>query len=132
MPGLRCCEQAFSSCRERGLLFVSVSGLLLAVSSLVAEHRLWGTWASVVVVHGLVAPRHVGSSQTRDLTCVPCIGRQILSIWATREVLEFSLMSGGQAEPIWPGEIYIREVPSALLFGVHIQIYLNPSQVAYA
>ena len=81
---------------------------------------------------GLVAPRHVGSSQTRDLTCVPCIGRQILSIWATREVLEFSLMSGGQAEPIWPGEIYIREVPSALLFGVHIQIYLNPSQVAYA
>ena len=27
---------------------------------------------------GLVAPRHVGSSQTRDRTRVPCIGRWIL------------------------------------------------------
>ena len=27
---------------------------------------------------GLVAPRHVGSSQTRDRICVSCIGRQIL------------------------------------------------------
>ena len=26
----------------------------------------------------LVAPRHVGSSQTRTRTCVPCFGRQIL------------------------------------------------------
>ena len=74
----------------------------------------------------------MGSSQTRDLTHVPCIGRQILSIWAIREVLEFSLMSGGQAEPIWPSKIYVKEALSALLFGVHIQIYLNPSQVAYA
>ena len=28
---------------------------------------------------GLVAPRHVGSSQTRARTCVPCISRQILN-----------------------------------------------------
>jgi len=34
-----------------------------------------------------VAPRHVGSSQTRDQTRVPCIGRQILNHWTTREVL---------------------------------------------
>ena len=34
---------------------------------------------------GLVAPRHVGSSQTRDRTRVPCIGRWILNHWATRE-----------------------------------------------
>ena len=34
---------------------------------------------------GLVAPRHVGSSQTRARTHVPCIGRQILSHCATRE-----------------------------------------------
>ena len=27
---------------------------------------------------GLVAPRHVGSSQTRDGICVPCIGREFL------------------------------------------------------
>ena len=38
--GLRCCAQAFSSCGERGLLFVAVRGLLIAVASLVAEHRL--------------------------------------------------------------------------------------------
>ena len=38
--GLRCCARAFSSCGERGLLFVAVHGLLTAVASLVAEHRL--------------------------------------------------------------------------------------------
>ena len=35
---------------------------------------------------GLVAPRHVGSSRTRDRTRVPCIGRRILNHCATREV----------------------------------------------
>ena len=34
---------------------------------------------------GLVAPRHVGSSRTRDRTRVPCIGRQILNHCAIRE-----------------------------------------------
>ena len=38
--GLRCCTRAFSSCVERGLLFVAVRGLLIAVASLVAEHGL--------------------------------------------------------------------------------------------
>ena len=38
--GLCCCAQAFSSCGERGLLFVAVRGLLAAVASLAAEHRL--------------------------------------------------------------------------------------------
>ena len=38
--GLRCCAWAFSSCSERGLLFVAVCGLLIAVASLVAEHEL--------------------------------------------------------------------------------------------
>ena len=36
--GLHCCTWASSSCRERGLLFVVVRGLLIAVASLVAEH----------------------------------------------------------------------------------------------
>ena len=36
---------------------------------------------------GLVAPRHVGSSQTRARTRVPCIGRRILNHCATREAL---------------------------------------------
>ena len=38
--GLRCCVWAFSSCGERGLLFVAVCGLLIVVVSLVAEHGL--------------------------------------------------------------------------------------------
>ena len=38
--GLRCCVRASSSCCERGLLLVVVWGLLIAVASLVAEHRL--------------------------------------------------------------------------------------------
>ena len=33
----------------------------------------------------LVTPRHVGSSQTRARTRVPCIGRRILNHCATRE-----------------------------------------------
>ena len=34
---------------------------------------------------GPFAPRHVGSSQTRAQTRVPCIGRQIINHCATRE-----------------------------------------------
>ena len=45
--GLRCCAQAFFSCGERGLLFVEVHGLLIAVASRCGALAL-GTWASVV------------------------------------------------------------------------------------
>ena len=50
--GLRCCTQAFSSCGERGLLFVAARGFLTAVAS------RCGAWApdaraSVVVAHKL-------------------------------------------------------------------------------
>ena len=38
--GLRCYVRAFSSCGERGLLFVWVCGLLIAVASLAVEHGL--------------------------------------------------------------------------------------------
>ena len=38
--GLCCCTWAFSSCGEQGLLFLVVRGLLIAVASLVVEHRL--------------------------------------------------------------------------------------------
>ena len=42
---------------------------------------------------GLVAPRHVGSSQTRARTRVPCIGRQILNHCATREAPSVEFLS---------------------------------------
>ena len=38
--GVCCCAWAFSSCVERGLLFVVVRGLLIVVASLVVEHEL--------------------------------------------------------------------------------------------
>ena len=38
--GRYCCARAFSICREGGLLFVVVRGLLIVVASLVAEHGL--------------------------------------------------------------------------------------------
>ena len=37
---LHCCARAFSSFSDRGLLFVVVHGLLIAVASLVMQHRL--------------------------------------------------------------------------------------------
>ena len=38
--GLHCCTRLFSSCSKWGLLIVVVCGLLIAVASLVVEHRL--------------------------------------------------------------------------------------------
>ena len=38
--GLRVCVRAFSSCGERGPLFIAVRGPLTVAASLVAEHRL--------------------------------------------------------------------------------------------
>ena len=55
-----------------GCSLVVVHGLLIGVASLV-EHGLWGAWASVIVAHGLSCPS--ASSQMRDQTRVPCIGR---------------------------------------------------------
>ena len=40
MLGLRFCARAFSSCGERGPLFIAVRGPLTIVASLVVEHRL--------------------------------------------------------------------------------------------
>ena len=45
--------RAFSSCGERGLLFVAVRELLIAVTSLVYGARALGAQASVVVARGL-------------------------------------------------------------------------------
>ena len=53
--GLPCCTQAFSSCREWGLLFVMVPRLPIAMISLVEEHGPWSTWASCMWAHGVWA-----------------------------------------------------------------------------
>ena len=55
---------------------------LWLVGSRAQAQQLWCT--------GLAAPWHVGSSQTRARTRIPCLGRQILNHCATRAVLSAS------------------------------------------
>ena len=76
--GLCCCVWAFSYCGEQELLSRLVRELLVALVSLVEAPEPWGT-GSIDWGTGLAVLWHVGSSQTRVQTCVPCIGRQILS-----------------------------------------------------
>ena len=98
--GLCCCVQAFSSCGERGLLSLRCTAFrctgfsscgtraqqLWLVGSRAQAQKLWLT--------GLVILQHVGSSRTRDRTCVPCIGRWILNHCTTREAFEAVLKRG--------------------------------------
>ena len=51
--------------------------LLQSTGSRVQAQQLCGT--------RLITPRHVGSSWSRDQTHVPCIGRQTLHHWTTKE-----------------------------------------------
>ena len=68
--GLCCCAQAFSSCGERGLLFVVVHGLIV-VASLCCRARALGAWASVVMAHGL----HSCGSQALERRLSSCGAR---------------------------------------------------------
>ena len=75
--------------------------LLRSTGSRHAGFTSCGTWAQQLWLTGsraqaqqlwrmgLVSPRHVGSSRTRDGTRVPCIGRWILNHCATREAHRF-------------------------------------------
>ena len=87
--GLRFCARAFSSCGKRGPLFIAVRGPLTIAASTCCGAQAPDAQAQQLWLTGLVALRHVGSSQTRTWTCVPCIGRQILNHCATREALFF-------------------------------------------
>ena len=49
-------------------------------------------WSSTGGTQAWAALQHVGSSWTRDQTYVPCIGRQILNHWTTREVLSYRFL----------------------------------------
>ena len=49
-----------SSSGKQAVLLVVVHGLLIAKASVVAEHRLWGVWATVVVAHGPSWPMACG------------------------------------------------------------------------
>ena len=92
--GSSCCVQAISRYSEQGLLpscnvqashcrgFACCRAQALKIMSFSS----CGSWAQQLQHMGLVALWHVGSSQIRDWTHVPCIGRWILNHWTTREV----------------------------------------------
>ena len=65
------------------LLLQSMGSRRMGFSSMLVQYLQLGA---------LVALRHVGSSQTRNQVCVPCIKRQILNHWITREAQEFSVL----------------------------------------
>ena len=77
---LPCCVWTFSCCREQGLL--SRCGARASKSSGFSCCRSQAQW---LWHRGLVAPQHVGSSQTRAQTSVPCISGWILIHCATRK-----------------------------------------------
>ena len=104
-PGLNWFAWAFSSWGEQSSSLVVGHGLLIALDSLTAEHRLpvlglqqfqhagsafavrgLQSTGSGVVVHGLSCSVYVETSQTWDGTRVTYAGRWILIFWATREV----------------------------------------------
>ena len=91
--GLRFCARAFSSYGKWGPLFIAMRGPLTITACLVAEHKLQTRRLSSCGFTGLVALWHVGSSQTRARTHVPCIGRQTLNHCATREALSTGLLN---------------------------------------
>ena len=92
-----------SSSRCAGL---SPSRPLLLLST--GSRRAGSAIAQQLWLTGPVAPRHVGSSQTRARTRVPCIGRQTLNHCATREAqpwlltLENYWMTGWLYLVLWP------------------------------
>ena len=98
--GLCCCARAFLQLRRVGATLRC--GARAPYCSGFSCYRAWslGTRALVVAAlrlsscsaWGLVALQHVGSSRTRDQTCVPCIGRRILNHCGTREALQYSFM----------------------------------------
>ena len=73
------CMWAFSSGEQELLSSLKRVGFSFVAASLVLELSL--------SAHGLSCLVQMGSSQTKDQTRGPCIGRWILNRWTTKEVL---------------------------------------------
>ena len=65
---------------------LAVYGLLTEVASTGAESTGSRAGGLQQLCMGFVAPWHWGPSQTRDPTCIPCIGRLILNHWTSKEI----------------------------------------------
>ena len=115
--GLHCYRWAFSSCYKWGLPFIAIYSFLIAVASLVAQHRIWAcrprqlqcvgsrVQAQQSWCEGLETPQHVESSWTRDRIYVPYIGRWILIHCTIREVQE-----SGFEPSLNPGFVTLKSV----------------------
>ena len=62
----------------------------------------------------LVTPQHEPSSQTGDQTHIPCIGRQILIHWTTREVPENMFLQATVNEQVHGAPCFIHTICFAL------------------
>ena len=81
-----CCVQPFSSCGA----WVSHCSSFSCCTAQALEHTGFSSCdmrAQQLWCVGLAASGNMDSSQTRDRTCVLCIGRQILNHWTVKEVL---------------------------------------------
>ena len=85
--GLRCCMWAFSSCGSWASRCSGCScGAWVPGPSGFSSCR---TWAQLLWFTSLVAPRHVGSSWTRDWTSVSCIAKRIVYPWPPEKPYSF-------------------------------------------
>ena len=110
MLSLCCFAWAFPSCSKWGYS-LWFAGFSLRCFSCCGPRAL-GVWAQSLWCMGLVPLRHVGSSQTRNLTCVPCIGRWIPIHCSTREVLAPCFKNRGFAIiQVWWGWKSRRRLP---------------------
>ena len=106
MLGLRFCKRAFSSCSERGPLFIAVRGPLTIAASLVAEHRLQthrlsSCGSRVQLLHGMwdlprpglepVSPALAGRFSTTAPQGKPSFLKIRFHIWVTSWYLSFSV-----------------------------------------
>ena len=69
--GLCCCTQAFSSCREEGLLSSCGAGASHCSGFSRCDARALDAWASVVVAHGLSCPMACGIFPDQGLNPYP-------------------------------------------------------------
>ena len=114
-----CCYASFSLVAANGdYAPVVLGGPLIVMTSLVAEYRLSGTRASVVVAHGLRCSAACGIL-IRDRARVSCIGRRILYHWATREALRFTFNWRIIALQCCVGFCHITPMCSTLCMHVH-------------
>ena len=93
---------------------------LWLMGSRAQAQQLWHT--------GLVAPRHVGSSRIRAQTRVPCIVRQILYHWTTREVPNWYLLKAIAKYFLGSFNPLNRKVEIIQFRDLFIQVFFNFSQ----